>query len=222
MRKTRLLYVENDSALRGLLAAKLAESEHLDLVGVFEDSSSLLKSGLSNSADAALLDYSLDPEGLTGVELGIHLRNLHEHIGVVIYSQFPIAPMVGRVPQSMLGGWSFLQKRASANLDDYVSAIKSAVSGKGNWPEIIGEAMVNLETEASIFFRLTPRQRSIMALASKSKSAQEIATLLELSYVHVRKELSRAYSVLLPHAEETVDLKTAAVLKYLELMKASL
>jgi DNA-binding NarL/FixJ family response regulator len=85
---------------------------------------------------------------------------------------------------------------------------------------VIG-AEENLESEASMFFRLTPRQRSIMALAAKSKSAQEIASQLELSYVHVRKELSRAYEVLLPNAKPSDDLKTAAVLKYLDLMRVA-
>jgi DNA-binding NarL/FixJ family response regulator len=221
MRKTRLLYVENDSALRGLLADMLATSDQIELVGAFANSSDLLKSGVANSADAALLDYSLDPEGLNGVELGIQLRNLNEHIGIVIYSQFSVAPMVRRVPNSMLGGWSFLQKRAAAGLSEYVGAIQSAATGKGNWSEIIDSTIGALETDASMFFRLTPRQRSIMALASKSKSAQDIASLLNLSYPHVRKELSRAYQVLLPDAQESVDLKTAAVLKYIELMRAA-
>ena len=221
MRKTRLLYVENDSALRGLLADLLATSDLIESVGAFANASDLLKSGAANSADAALLDYSLDPEGLNGVELGIQLRNLNEHIGIVIYSQFSVAPMVRRVPNSMLGGWSFLQKRAAAGLSEYIGAIQAAVKGKGNWPEIIDSTIGALETDASMFFRLTPRQRSIMALASKSKSAQDIASLLHLSYPHVRKELSRAYQVLLPDAQDSVDLKTAAVLKYIELMRAA-
>lgn len=221
MRKIKLLYVENDAALRGLLASMLDSSDEIELLGTFANAGELLKSGLGGSADAALLDYSLDADGLNGVELGIHLRNLNELIGIVIYSQFSVSPMVRRVPPSMLGGWSFLQKRASATTSDYFAAIKSAVTGKGNWPEIIEATNEDLSTEASIFFRLTHRQRSIMALAAKSKSAQEIASQLDLSYVHVRKELSRAYEVLLPNAKDSDDLKTAAVLKYLELMKAA-
>jgi DNA-binding NarL/FixJ family response regulator len=220
MRKTSLLFVENDSALRGLLAGMLATSDQIELLGSFANASDLLDSGVANSADVALLDYSLDPEGLNGVELGIHLRNLNEHIGIVIYSQFSVAPMVRRVPISMLGGWSFLQKKATASLSEYLEAVQSTVKGRGNWSEIIDSTNGAIETDASMFFNLTPRQRSIMALASKSKSAQDIASVLNLSHPHVRKELSRAYKVLLPDAQESVDLKTAAVLKYIELMRA--
>ena len=199
----------------------LESMDQIELVGSFANAGELLRSELATSADAALLDYSLDSDGLNGVELGIHLRNLNELIGVVIYSQFSVAPMVRLVPQSMLGGWSFIQKRASASPEDYFAAIAAAASGKGNWPEILESTNEDLSNEAGIFFRLTPRQRSIMALASQGKSTQEIASQLELSYAHVRKELSRAYEVLLPEARDSIDLKTSAVLKYLDLMKVS-
>jgi hypothetical protein len=44
---------------------------------------------------------------------------------------------------------------------------------------------------------------------------------LNLSYSYVRKELSRAYGVLVPNLVAGDDLKTAAVLKYMELMRLS-
>jgi len=67
---------------------------------------------------------------------------------------------------------------------------------------------------------LTPRQRSIIALAAQGISVQEIAEKLDISYAYVRKELSRDYSVLLPNSQEGDDLKTQAVLKYLEIVQA--
>ena len=60
-----------------------------------------------------------------------------------------------------------------------------------------------------------------MSLTSQGKSAQEIAAQLNLSYSYVRKELSRAYGVLVPNPVHGDDLKTGAVLKYLELMRIS-
>jgi DNA-binding NarL/FixJ family response regulator len=58
-----------------------------------------------------------------------------------------------------------------------------------------------------------------MSLSSQGKSAQEIAMQLDLSYSYVRKELSRSYAVLLPDSTPSDDLKTAAVLKFMELMR---
>ena len=99
--------------------------------------------------------------------------------------------------------------------------MRTTASGKGNWEEVLEQDNSNQTREASIFFALTPRQRSIMSLSVQSKSPQDIAEQLGLSYSYVRKELSRAYAVLLPNASESDDLKTAAVLKYMELMRMS-
>jgi hypothetical protein len=60
-----------------------------------------------------------------------------------------------------------------------------------------------------------------MSLTAQGNSAQDIALQLDLSYQYVRKELSRAYAVLLPDASARDDLKTSAVLKYLELTRTS-
>jgi DNA-binding NarL/FixJ family response regulator len=77
------------------------------------------------------------------------------------------------------------------------------------------------ENTSSVYFSLSPKQRSVMSLTSQGKSAKEIALQLDLSYSYVRKELSRAYGVLIPNPVDGYDLKTAAVLKYIELMRIS-
>ena len=221
MRPTRLLYVENDPALRKILGEILKGSSELELIASFSGSDEAMNRELVKQADVALIDFSLDQNGLNGVELGIALRNINEYIGIVIYSQFSVRPMVNRVPKSMRSGWSFFDKSAEMNVDDYAAILNVTASGKGKWEEVLKEDDKSQESEASVFFALTPRQRSIMSLTVQSKSAQDIAEQLGLSYSYVRKELSRAYAVLLPHATSGDDLKTAAVLKYMELMRLS-
>ena len=104
-------------------------------------------------------------------------------------------------------------------LQDYVDVIKLTSSGKGNWEQVSAGEVENAEVQSSIYFQLTPRQRSIMSLSAQGKSAQDIAVQLDLSYSYVRKELSRSYAVLLPDSAPSDDLKTAAVLRYMELMR---
>lgn len=221
MRPTRLLYVENDSALRRMLGEMLSQTTELEILGSYAKSDDVLNRNLVRKADVALIDFALDQNGLNGIELGIALRNINEYIGIVIYSQFSVSQMVNRVPKAMRSGWSFFDKSAEMSLEDYVEIIKLTSSGKGNWEEVSAGNVENNELQSSIYFQLTPRQRSIMSLSSQGKSAQDIAASLDLSYSYVRKELSRSYSVLLPDAASSDDLKTAAVLKYMELMKTS-
>ncbi len=221
MRATRLLYVENDSALRRILGEMLSQSKELELIGSFSNSDEVLNRTLVRKADVALIDFALDQNGLNGIELGIALRNINEYIGIVIYSQYSVSQMVSRVPKAMRSGWSFFDKSAEMELADYVEIIKLTSSGKGNWENVSAGEVENVEVQSSIYFQLSPRQRSIMSLSAQGKGAQDIAMQLDLSYSYVRKELSRAYAVLLPNAVASDDLKTAAVLKYMELMRLS-
>lgn len=221
MRPSRLLYVENDSALRRILGEMLSQSKELELIGSFANSDEVLDRTLVRKADVALIDFALDQNGLNGIELGIALRNINEYIGIVIYSQYSVSQMVGRVPKAMRSGWSFFDKSAEMDLEDYVNVIKMTSSGKGNWEAFSAVNVKNHELVSSIYFKLTPRQRSIMSLSAQGKSAQDIAEQLDLSYSYVRKELSRSYAVLLPDSTTSDDLKTAAVLKYIELTRMS-
>jgi DNA-binding NarL/FixJ family response regulator len=165
------------------------------------------------------VDFSLDQNGLNGIELGIALRNINEHIGVVVYSQYSVSQMVSRVPKAMRHGWSFFDKSAEMSIDDYVDILRFTASGNGNWESVSAGEVTKVEAQSSIYFQLSPQQRSIMSLSAQGKSAKEIATQLGLSYSYVRKELSRSYAVLLPDAAPSDDLKTTAVLKYMELMR---
>jgi two-component system response regulator DesR len=219
MRPTRVLYVENDSALRRILGEMLSKSKELELLGTYAKSDDVLNRTLVRKADVALIDFSLDQNGLNGIELGIALRNINEYIGIVIYSQYSVSQMVSRVPMSMRSGWSFFDKSAEMDLEDYVNIVKLTASGKGNWEQVADGEAEDSEIQSSIYFQLSPRQRTIMTLSAQGKSAQDIAEQLDLSYSYVRKELSRSYAVLLPDSKPSDDLKTAAVLKYRELMR---
>lgn len=221
MRATKLIYVENDSALRRILGEMLTKSQEIEIIGSFEDSNQALDRVLVRRADVALIDFALDVNGLNGVELGIALRNLNEYIGIVIYSQYSVSQMVSRVPKDMRSGWSFFDKSAEMDIQDYISILKMTSAGKGNWEEVSAGQHEKVVSESAIFFELSPRQRSIMSLSAQGKSAQDIALSLDLSYSYVRKELSRAYSILLPEADQSADLKTSAVLRFMELMRMS-
>jgi DNA-binding NarL/FixJ family response regulator len=221
MSVVRLLYVENDAALRSILGGMLSKSPEIEMLDSCSRADEAMQREVVRKADVALLDYSLDPNGLNGVELGIALRNINEYIGIVIYSQFSVRPMINRVPKQMRSGWSFFDKSAAMETSDYVEILKFTAAGKGNWENILASDVQVQENESTVFFSLTPRQRSIMSLSSQGKSSQDIAAQLNLSYSYVRKELSRAYAVLVPNPVQGDDLKTSAVIKFMELMRLS-
>ncbi len=220
MRSTRVMYVENDHALRQFLHQALSQHKDLEIIGSFAGSDEALDRALVRKADVALLDFGLETNGLNGIELGIALRTINEYIGIVIYSQYKVHKMFKRVPPSMRNGWSFFEKSGEMSADDYAKIIKETSVSKGNWEEFASLAEENVDPDMNRYYDLSSRQRSIIALMAQGVSVQEIGTRLDLSYAYVRKELSRAYSVLLPDAQEGEDFKTLAILKYLQLAKS--
>ena len=220
MRSTRVMYVENDHALRQFLHQSLAKHQDIEIIGSFAGSDEALDRALVRKADVALIDFGLETNGLNGIELGIALRTINEYIGIVIYSQYKVHKMFKRVPPSMRNGWSFFEKSGEMSTDDYVKIIKETAVSKGNWEEFASLAEDNVDPDMNRYYDLSSRQRSIIALMAQGVSVQEIGTRLDLSYAYVRKELSRAYSVLLPDAQEGEDFKTLAILKYLQLAKS--
>jgi DNA-binding NarL/FixJ family response regulator len=214
------MYVENDQALRQFLHQSLAKHQDVEIIGSFAGSDEALDRALVRKADVALIDFGLETNGLNGIELGIALRTINEYIGIVIYSQYKVNKMFKRVPPSMRNGWSFFEKSGEMSTDDYVKIIKETAVSKGNWEEFASLAEENVDPDMNRYYDLSSRQRSIIALMAQGVSVQEIGTRLDLSYAYVRKELSRAYSVLLPDAQEGEDFKTLAILKYLQLAKS--
>jgi len=214
------MYVENDHALRQFLHQSLSKHSEIEIIGSFAGSDEALDRALVRKADVALIDFGLETNGLNGIELGIALRTINEYIGIVIYSQYKVHKMFKRVPPSMRNGWSFFEKSGEMSTDDYVKIIKETAVSKGNWEEFASLAEENVDPDMNRYYDLSSRQRSIIALMAQGVSVQEIGTRLDLSYAYVRKELSRAYSVLLPDAQDGEDFKTLAILKYLQLAKS--
>lgn len=66
--------------------------------------------------------------------------------------------------------------------------------------------------------KFTSRQRAVMALAATGLTGVEISKRLNVSHDAVRKDLSRAYELLVPSSEGG-DLRTKAVLNYMQIMR---
>jgi DNA-binding NarL/FixJ family response regulator len=127
--------------------------------------------------------------------------------------------MVNRVPPAMRNGWSFFEKSGEMASSDYVKILKDTAVGKGNWEEFFPVDPAENNEEINLYYELSSRQRSIIALLAQGISVQEISIRLDLTYAYVRKELSRAYDILLPDVQDGEDQKTMAILKYLQLVK---
>lgn len=210
-RPTRVLYVENDPVLRSMMSAFIKALPGIELVASFGGSTEALAS--EEPIDVALLDWALGPESLNGVQLGHALRERDENVGIVILSQhyaWDFHGSNGRVSM----GWSYVEKKADLDSEYLTKVLKATAAGLSVVEPSIDEGQA--PATVTRLRQLTTRQRQIMSLAATGIDANVIAERVGLAAVTVRKELSECYRILVPDAPAGTDLRTAAVVAWIE------
>ena len=209
----RVLYVEDDPALRGILSAILTSRKDIEVVATAASPTEALTQARGVDFDVALLDLALGDDAMSGMELGKALRAQRPKIGVVILSQHQVPAFLTRFDDEQRHGWSFILKRADLHPNYLSDVLHSTARGLN----VVDPAMVKRQMgeQSSAVSMLTSRQRDIIALASEGLDAPTIAKRLDVTPGVVRQELSRTYQVLVPDPPEGADLRTLAVLRYL-------
>ena len=208
-----VLYVEDDPTLRGILTDMLRTSAELEVVGSVATSAEALGIARKHHIDVALLDLALGDGELTGIELGIRIRELRPDTGIVLLSQHVVPDFIDQLPDRYREGWSFIAKRSDLRLERLTEILIATSRGLNTVdPEILA---ARVSAAADPVAQLTPRQREIMALAAVGRDATAIANELNIAAGTVRQELSKAYALLVPNPTPGTDLRTSAVLAYL-------
>ena len=110
MRPTRVIYVENDPALLGILHRLLSRRDDVDVLLATSSADEALADESLAIADVALLDLALGPHQMNGLDLGLAMRRRNPDIGIVLHSQHPLGSIERRLPPSELMGWSTIPK----------------------------------------------------------------------------------------------------------------
>ena len=218
MRPTRVIYVENDPALLGVMSMVLGGQPAIEVLLATVDPIEALGSEAVVSADVALIDLALGSDTLTGIDLGMALRKRNPHIGIVIHSQYPLRSLVTNIPTGEQMGWSFLAKSGTLKAEELVNILTSTASGMSHVHLAPSDDQVGDSGEVDLG-SLTSPQRVVMSLASIGLTAPEIADHMNLSADSVRQHLSKAYKALVPEPSVGSDIRTKAVLAYVALVQ---
>lgn len=213
MRATRVIYVENDPALRGIVTQLLEQRPEIEVLLATGIAHEALDQRIAEQADVALLDLALGSSQMNGIDLGLALRSLNDNIGIVIHSQYRLDTVARTVPPEALIGWVTLPKSGELPIAELIKTLRDAARGMTSTEAPLDEERHPLE-------ELTIRQRAVMGMAATGVRSTEIARRLRISHDAVRQDLSRAYKILVPDADpDADDLRTRAVLAYLELTR---
>ncbi len=214
----RVLYVEDDPALRGILSMILGSRPELSIIAAVGSSQEAIAVAKMAPIDVALLDLALSEGDISGIELGIALRREFPTMGIVMLTQHVVPNFLSRVDESQRLGWSFILKRADVQ-PTYISDVLFSTTRGLN---IIDPRMISDEATPATgsLHLLSPRQMSVMGLAAEGLDNNSIGARLGLSPGATRQELSRCYQLLVPDHPAGADLRTLAVLLYLREMRS--
>lgn len=220
MRSTQVLYVEDDPALRSIMTSLLNKQQGVIVSGQAENSVTALELAEEKVFDVALLDIALGSDSANGIELGLQLRSLQPHMGIVIYSQHAESTFPISTSARILEGWSTVQKSASIDIPYLVDVLKSTARGLTIIDPKLSETQRLKPAQHDRIQILSVRQQEIMAFLIEGFDAPHIAQKLGLSAVTIRQDLSRIYKILVPEPAPGTDLRTTAVLRYLRMSRS--
>lgn len=182
--KIRVIIAEDQSMVRGALAALLETENDIEVIGQARDGKEALKLTLQSKPDLLLTDIEM-PE-MTGLELATELKQRGSSARIIILTTFARPGYLRRAMQSGASGYLLKDSPASA-LADAVRRVHSG--GRVIAPELAVEAWSEEDP-------LSDRERQVLRMAAEGTSSGDIAASLHLSEGTVRNYLSEAISKL--------------------------
>jgi DNA-binding NarL/FixJ family response regulator len=215
MRKTRVLYLEGDAALRSMMSKEIRRSALLELVFSGPSLNAAIDFGQKGVFDVALVE-TRHGEWHSGQEIVSILRGRDSNCGIVFYSQEPSTLFLNRLLPDEKIAISVLQKRDPVDFELLFKTLVRTAEGYSSFDiEIVGDNHIDNLPDAG----LTIRDNAIMRMLADGKNTEFIARTLNLAQVTVRQELCKVYRLLIPNRTEGSHLRTLAVAAYLERIK---
>jgi two-component system response regulator DesR len=188
----RVLVAEDMRVVREALVATLDSDEDIDVVAQAERGDEVVPLAKLAEPDVAVLDLGLPGE--TGLQVSAALRRELPACRVLVLTALE-GP--GTVREALsVGVRGFLRKGAS--LAELVDGIKNVHAGQRVISSDLMAAAIEVGDNP-----LTPRERSVLRLAARGLSADQIALRLNLAEGTVRNNLTRVIAKL--QAQNWVD-----------------
>jgi DNA-binding NarL/FixJ family response regulator len=214
-KELRVVLVEDENLFRDLLCIALAAQKKLLIVGSFGNAEIALQEIPKLEPDIVLLDIDLGGS-MSGVELGVQLRQTMPALGVVLLSNHQDIEFVVSLGSKTLAGWSYLLKKSVRNTSVLTRAIEGAYDGMTVLdPQLLTTAI----SSRSPLQKLTPRQLEVLTLIAQGYGNTAIATQLGIGLKTVENVVNAVYQVLDIPTQTSVHPRVKAVLMYLESLR---
>jgi NarL family two-component system response regulator LiaR len=197
--KIRVMIVDDHSVVRSGLAAFLAASSNLDLVGEAENGEQAVARSRVLKPDVILMDLMMP--GMDGATATRLIKAQDPSIQVIALTSFQEDEMVQEALKA--GAIGYLMKNVSTH--ELAAAIQSAHQGKMTLSPEAAQALVHAMQQTQDAELLTQREREILKLMVEGLNNSEIAGRIFVSLSTVKYHVSNILSKL------GVDNRVAAI-----------
>lgn len=183
--KTRIVLLEDEDLLRGLLSEWLSAQEDLEVVGSYRTVADF--SSEIVDPDLVVADLVL-PDG-DGLDASLKvMEQVGHHIPLVVISGRPTSGLFDRLSKELNGGWAFLLKDSNG-----LASLRRAVDAVRDGLVMVDPNLKTLFASNGRNAQLTPQESQIMGLVSEGMSNSGIAAKIFMSEKTVERVLSNLY-----------------------------
>ncbi len=212
----RVAIAEDSVVLRDGLVQLLVDRGFL-ITDAVADAASLKASVERFCPDVAVVDIRMPPTFTDeGLRAAIELRQDHEGLGVLVFSQYIETRYAAQLLADDATGVGYLLKDRVADVRDFTDAlVRVASGGTALDPEVVTQLLGASRRTASLE-SLTPREREVLGLMAEGRSNAAIAGALVVSDGAVEKHVANIFAKLDLPVSQSNHRRVLAVLRYLE------
>ncbi|KAA2243430.1 response regulator transcription factor [Chitinophaga agrisoli] len=195
--KVRVAMFDDSSSIRNSIALLLGTDPLFELVGVFENAQNCVEDVLQCQPDVVLMDIEMP--GVNGIEA---VKSLKKEVPAVQILMQTVFEDEERIYESIIAGASGYVIKGQINTT-LIDSIKDVLAGGAPMsPGIARKVFRVLQQNASktedkvVDYKLTPREKEIIACLVNGQSYKMIAGDLNISYETVRSHMKHIYEKL--------------------------
>lgn len=212
----RILICEDSVLLREGIARLLDHSGH-QTVAALPTAEGLEQAVRDEKPDLCILDVRLPPTYTDeGIRAALRLREEHPGLPILVLSQYVEERYASELVADQNGSLGYLLKDRVADVEEFLDAIERIAAGATVLdPEVVAQ-LIGRKRQDQKMQRLTPRERTVLALMAEGKSNQAIAAGLSLSEASIEKHITSIFQKLGLEADEHGNRRVLATLVHLE------
>jgi DNA-binding NarL/FixJ family response regulator len=183
---------------------RLLEKDY-QIVEIVEDGYALVEAAKQHEPDLILADISMPK--LSGIEAARQIKELNKGIHIILLTMHDDVTYATAAAEEGIHG--YVLKNSDPN--ELMSAIKIVLSGRSYFAPTLSDSVFDAirAGDSAQVVKLTSRQRQILRLLAKGKSAKEIGKALDLTQKTAEYHKYRIMDLL--HLKSTAELVKYAI-----------